>query len=40
MRPNRKAWHMDAILLGIRDGERLDVAIGIDASGSISDNMV
>ena len=40
MRPNRKAWHMDAILPGIRDGERLDVAIGIDASGSISDNMV
>ena len=40
MRPNRKAWHMDAILPGIRDGEKLDIAIGIDASGSISDNMV
>jgi predicted metal-dependent peptidase len=40
MRPNRKAWHIDAILPGIRDGEKLDVAIGIDASSSISDNMV
>lgn len=36
MRPGRKAWHMDAILPGVRDSEAIDIAVAIDLSGSIS----
>jgi predicted metal-dependent peptidase len=36
MRPNRKGWHMSAILPGMTPGEEIEVAIGIDTSGSIS----
>lgn len=36
MRPNRKSWHMNAILPGMTPGEQIDIAIGIDTSGSIS----
>ena len=36
MRPNRKGWHMSAILPGMTPGEQIDIAIGIDTSGSIS----
>jgi predicted metal-dependent peptidase len=37
-RPGRKSWHMDAILPGMKPGETIDVVIGIDTSGSITDN--
>lgn len=37
-RPGRKAWHMDAILPAQKPGETIDVVIGIDTSGSITDN--
>ena len=37
-RPGRKAWHMDAIMPGMKPGETIDIAIGIDTSGSITDN--
>jgi predicted metal-dependent peptidase len=37
-RPGRKSWHMDAILPGTKPGETIDVFIGIDTSGSITDN--
>jgi predicted metal-dependent peptidase len=36
-RPSRRSWHMDAILPGMRPGEQIDVVIGIDTSGSITD---
>lgn len=36
MRPNRKGWHMSAILPGMTPSEQIDIAIGIDTSGSIS----
>lgn len=36
-RPGRKSWHMDAILPGTKPGETIDVVIGIDTSGSITD---
>jgi predicted metal-dependent peptidase len=35
-RPSRRGWHMDAILPGMKPGETIDVAVGIDQSGSIS----
>lgn len=37
-RPGRKAWHMDAILPAQKPGETIDVVIGIDTSGSITDH--
>jgi predicted metal-dependent peptidase len=37
-RPSRRSWHMDAILPGLKPGSQIDVVIGIDTSGSISDN--
>lgn len=40
MRPNRKGWHMGAILPGMTPGEDVEVAIAIDTSGSISMNML
>jgi predicted metal-dependent peptidase len=36
-RPNRKGWHTGAILPGLKNDETIDVAIGIDMSGSIGD---
>ena len=38
MRPNRKAWHMSAILPGTNYDETIDIVIGIDMSGSIGDD--
>jgi len=37
MRPNRKAWHMSAILPGTNYDETIDICIAIDMSGSIGD---
>ena len=36
-RPSRRSWHMDAILPGLKPGEMIDVCIGMDQSGSISE---
>lgn len=36
-RPSRKAWHMDAILPGMKNNDAIDIAVAIDMSGSISD---
>ena len=36
-RPSRRSWHMDAVMPGMKPGETIDVVIGIDASGSITD---
>ena len=37
MRPNRKGWHMNAILPGQQYRETIDICIAIDMSGSIGD---
>ena len=38
MRPNRKGWHMSAILPGSAYEETIDICVGIDMSGSIGDD--
>jgi len=37
LRPNRKGWHMNAILPGQQFQETIDICIAIDMSGSIGD---
>ena len=37
MRPNRKGWHMSAVLPGQQFLETIDICIAIDMSGSIGD---
>jgi predicted metal-dependent peptidase len=37
MRPNRKGWHMNAILPGTNYDETIDICVAIDMSGSIGD---
>jgi len=39
-RPNRKGWHTGAILPGQNFDQTIDVAIGLDVSGSISDRQL
>ena len=36
-KPSRRSWHMDAVMPGMKPGEQIDVVIGIDTSGSITD---
>lgn len=38
MRPNRKGWHMNAILPGQQFQETIDICVAIDMSGSIGDD--
>lgn len=40
LRPNRKGWHMSAILPGMDTDFKIDVCLAIDVSGSISEQMV
>jgi predicted metal-dependent peptidase len=40
LRPNRKGWHMTAILPGMDRDVMIDVALAIDTSGSISQQML
>ena len=40
MRASRKGWHMDAIMPGQKPDELIDIAIAIDASGSIDARML
>jgi predicted metal-dependent peptidase len=37
LRSSRKGWHVDAVMPGMRTTDAIDIAIGIDLSGSISD---
>ena len=39
MRPSRKGWHTGAVLPGMLPAEELDIVVGIDMSGSISQEM-
>lgn len=36
-RPNRRSWHMDAIMPGMKPGTQIDVCVAIDTSGSITE---
>lgn len=40
IKPNRRGWHMDAIMPGMTPGTMVDVDIAIDTSGSISTQML
>ena len=40
MRPNRKGWHIGAVLPGMLPGDEVNVAVAIDTSGSISESML
>jgi len=37
-RPNRKGWHLNAVLPGMNFQDTIDVCIGLDMSGSIGDD--
>lgn len=36
MRPSRRSWHMDAVMPGMINGSTIEVFVGIDTSGSIT----
>jgi predicted metal-dependent peptidase len=40
MRASRKGWHMDAVMPGMKLDPMIDIAIAIDASGSIGETML
>ena len=40
MRASRKGWHVDAVLPGQKFDDMIDIAIALDASGSISESML
>ena len=40
MRNSRKGWHMDAIMPGMKLDPMIDIAVSIDASGSMGDRML
>ena len=40
LRPNRKGWHLGAVLPGMDRDMQIDVALAIDTSGSISQTML
>jgi len=40
MRASRKGWHMDAVMPGQKPDEMIDIAVMLDASGSISESML
>ena len=40
MRTSRRGWHMEAVMPGMRPDPMIDIAVGIDASGSIGESML
>ena len=40
MRASRKGWHMDAVMPGMKTDPMIDIAVALDASGSISEKML
>jgi predicted metal-dependent peptidase len=40
MRASRKGWHMDAVMPGMKLDPMIDIAVALDASGSISGTML
>jgi len=39
-RPNRRSWHIDAVLPAMDYDEKIDVSVCVDMSGSVSDTMI
>ena len=37
---NRRSWHMDAILPGMDNDEKIDICLAVDMSGSVSNTMI
>ena len=37
MKPSRRSWHMDAVLPGMINTDKIDICLALDASGSISE---
>ena len=37
---NRRSWHMDAILPGMDNDEKIDICLAVDMSGSVSSSMI
>jgi predicted metal-dependent peptidase len=40
MRASRRGWHMDAVMPGMKNDEMIDIAISIDASGSMGEKIL
>ena len=40
MRASRRGWHMDAVMPGMQTEPMIDIAVAIDASGSIGEKML
>ena len=40
MRSSRRGWHMDAVMPGMKLDPMIDIAVSIDASGSMGDKML
>jgi len=40
MRNSRRGWHMDAIMPGMKMDPMIDIAVSLDASGSIGESML
>jgi len=40
MRASRRGWHMDAVMPGMKPDEMIDIALAIDASGSMDEAML
>ena len=40
MRSSRKGWHMDAVMPGMKLDPMIDIAVSIDASGSMGDKLL
>lgn len=40
MRPSRRGWHVDAVMPGMKNDQLIDIAVAIDASGSIGETML
>ena len=40
MRASRRGWHMDAVMPGMKQDPMIDIAVAIDASGSIGETML
>jgi hypothetical protein len=40
MRNSRRGWHMDAVMPGMKLDPMIDIAVSIDASGSMLDSML
>jgi predicted metal-dependent peptidase len=40
MKSSRKGWHVDAVMPGMQNEDMIDIAVAVDASGSIGEVML